>query len=253
MDRTAGAIGLMGSEPLPEHDIYQRHAFGHVVNPAFWGIDLDKIPPVEATDLAQIDPDHLSSVLWPARGPTVVGGVAWNNREYNTLLRYPGPFRQKVVAQVLAARALDPDIDRREAAAGRALQHAFTRKAVDLEKMLVGYHKEQARLLALERTSYSPGYAHKQESSLRQLATSVWTGSFTNILEVAATQETWDTQKYMRMETALTRRLVTGPQRDKVGYWRQMMRLGLSYNRAKRLLTIQRIRQIERQLAEIAE
>ena len=92
----------------------------------------------------------------------------------------------------------------------------------------------------------SPGYAHFKEGEIRVLINNTWEISFRNMLSVASTKEGWDGETHETAERALTKRLLTGAQRDKVGYWQQMTSLARRYNRNKQAIINTRLNEVRR-------
>lgn len=242
------AFEVEGSTPAQERNLNQRRAFGRVVNPEFWNIDTTELAEVNEEDLARVEPNYLRGQIFTRRGPLVVGntGVAFNPAEYSAIVRSPKAFEKAVSAKTQAARETESSTNRRDAAAERSVKHAMENKLGRLTKLEKGLENELSWLKALAKEAKSPGFAHRSEKQLLALAGGAHYLSFANILNVVRIQEGWDEATFIKADAAMAHRLLSGPQRQKVGYWNQMLELAIGYGRAKRAIVRQRMSAIAR-------
>lgn len=238
---------IEGVEPA-ERDLGRLRAFGRVVNPEFWNQVREQMDQVEAADLALADYEQLKGALFRRAGPTVIYGtdVAFNAAEYQAIVRHPKAFTKAIYADTQLARSLDPQLTRRDEKAKRSVEHAITSKEERLNKVLTSVEQELQWLEILQKEAISPKYAHHSEGKLLILAAAARYISFANILEVSRLQNEWDEDTFKRAENALTTRLFSGEQREKVRYWQQMMGLAQRYGRARRGIIRQRLTAIGR-------
>jgi hypothetical protein len=96
--------------------------------------------------------------------------------------------------------------------------------------------QQKDRLTELARLAHAPGFALTHESELVMLAHEAWQLSFQNLLQVAARIKGVGIDGQERMEWAMYDRLLNGPQREKVGYWQQMIDVGVDYANRRRLI-----------------
>lgn len=240
MEKELGNVIPIGEAPQ-RPDYNSRNAFGRAVSTAYWGIDertfADIIPGTEEL----VETSELQKGLFAREGLTVVNGVALNPQEYEAIVRHPGAFAKAVINKALRANTNEPDLDTRKAKAERAAMHALEGKQPTLQDMRVGLINEEVILRRLSAEARSPGYAHMSEKQMRQLLGYVWVYTFGNMLYVNSLNKDWDSAKLESANLALMQRLLTGPQRQRVGNWRQMLELASKYNRARQGLTGNRL------------
>jgi hypothetical protein len=230
-------------------NLQRRNAFGSAISLEYYGIDPDSLVEVTEEELALVDVDNMRSALFSRNGRFKVNGLSLIESEYTTIVRNTQSFGTAVMAKTFEARGLDKDLDNRTETSERSVKHAFSSKEEAISKMLEGYRQEQNRLVKLQREIRSPGFAHMDEFEMRLVITNVTTLSFLKILDVVSSQLEWDGQTREAAQSAMTRKMLTGPQRDKVSYWGQLTELAMTYNKAEQTVSKHRLAQIRRQLS----
>lgn len=229
-------------------DLDSRNAFGRAISIDYWSIAPGYLAGLEADDLEKVEPSNLRSGLFVSAGPTAYKGVAFTATEYTMLIRYPDAFKKAVGARTLHARQLDDNWERKQTKRTDSISHAFEGKQKQIAGMIGGFDGMLKDLNKLHKEIKSPGYAHMNELKMRMLVDSVWQNIFLQMFDVVAEQKGWDGQTREDLGRALTLRLLTGAQRDKVSYWRQMVELGINYTHAKRAISRLDLIHIRRQL-----
>ncbi len=229
----------------PTIDLSSRNAFGRSVSLAYYDISPETLINVTETDLSHVEIDNIRDALYTGGGRFQINGLNFNEEEYSTIVRNPKYFGRAVIAKTFSARGLDNNSDRRTETAERSALHAFSSKEEAMTNMLQGLEQEHVWLSKLHKEMKGPKYAHYRESEMRTLATSTWHISFINMLNVTASKMEWDDETHELAEKALTVRLLTGPQRSKVGYWQQLTSLGIRYNHHKQLIIGNRLTEVQ--------
>jgi hypothetical protein len=101
-------------------------------------------------------------------------------------------------------------------------------------------------LRRLEKEIRSPGYAHMGEIDMRILAAAASELSLRNLLEVVAVNQGWSADILERAQAAMAHGMLFGPQRQKVAYWHELVKLALEYNGRRSLLFKVNLRVVSR-------
>lgn len=230
-----GIIPGLEAEPvLPVIQFDKRAAFGRVPRTEFTGIKPEELKTqITDEDLEHASPNYLRSNLFVENGGFAYNGILFRPDEYEVIVRSHRAFGRAVVGKTLKARAIDYNVDRRNAAAGRSETHAFEGKLEPMQDMIKGYKKELENLERLVKEMRSPGYAHMSEIDLRVLANNVREVSFKNIVQTVALSHGWDGELTKGALKALDYQLASEDYKANFRYWRSMTDLALSYVKAK--------------------
>ena len=242
---------IPGLEPAPIIEFDKRAAFGRVPHAEFFKADTEALKDeVTAEDLQKVNPDFLRSNLFVEKGGFAYNGILFRPDEYEVIVRSHRAFGKSALGKTLKARAIDTNVDRRNAAAGRSQTHAFEAKLEPIQDMIQGYEKEQANLDRLLKEIRSPGYAHMSEIDLRVLANSVKEISLKNLIQTVALSQAWDSETTKGAFKALNYRLHSEDYRANFRYWGSMSQLAMRYVNAKNALARVNHRQTARRVEE---
>lgn len=246
---TATPLPGMGGETEPRPD--QRVAFGRFVKPEMYDVFQEyDLEAVTDSEKAWMQPGRLRQALFnPSKdAELVVSGLALNPREHNIILRERSGeyFGRSATARALGDHDLD---DERIATGRRSRIHAFEKVRAGMEehREKMAHAREDVRELCKE--AYSPGYAHKTPTRMKELISVAW-NEFTTMLDVLHVQRQWDDEDRHRAEAALVHYLTQGSSRDRVNHWQQMLELADNYLGARILLFRDRIQVADTNLHE---
>lgn len=232
----------------PEVDLERRNAFGRAVSLSYYDISPVTLEGLSTDDLALVSTLSLTEALYTGGGDFKIDGLTFNETEYSTIARSPRALGKAVMATTQTANMLDHNQDRRDGRVERSRLHAFESKEEAMSKLMDGLGQEKDWLDKLFKEMRSPGFAHFKEGEMRLLINNTWQISFKNILSVASTKNGWDGETHETAERALTKKLLTGEQRTKVGYWQQMTSLARRYNRNKQSIINTRLNEVRKSL-----
>lgn len=237
--------------PIPERSsLDNRRAFGSVPGLLGREIQLPSIEHIDSVAFARVQPNVLQSQLFGASEGNVVDGVLLNESEYTLLVRSDTAFDTAIRARTGNANQLAiPEL--REHRREKSTSRAFANKLAGYEGILAGYAQERERLQKLLKWQQVPGYAQTDEWTMKSEATAAWTLSFGNILGTLAEHHQLDPRDKLDLEVAMAYKLFKGSQRDKVGYWGQMLSLSRKYNLQKTNLFERSKHTIERRIGSV--
>lgn len=249
-----------GQEPLPDmpeqpqqpavveqaqrSDPEKRRAFGSV--PRLLGskalelaVEYHEISPEL---IMEVGANNLRTSLTSPRGKFMVAGLALNETEFKHIIRSKEleTVEAPVMARTVAANRGTVNPIRLEEKELKSRKGLLGTKGKAHTAVLNSLEKENVNLSELFRLIKSPGFALVKEADLRILATSAWEHSFLNLINVAKNQFGWDNDKAEQAKKAMTSRLLSGPQRERVRYWEELTGLARDYSRMKHALFSQR-------------
>jgi hypothetical protein len=228
----------------PRFNPEQLRAFGSVPGLIGKNLDIPEFHRLDALALRRVEPKALEQGLFGVSGRNAVDGLALNPEEFTVIVRNAESFQDAIRAKTVSANQLTGNI-RGQEKEFRSVQSALRQKAIKHEGVLKGLANENERLSKLANWQHTPGYWKTSEADLRILASDAWNGSFGNILRVLKDQHQLTTEEHHALTNAMAYRLFRGPQRERVGYWGNALKVGLHYNRARTLLFEHRKRVIE--------
>ncbi len=247
------ALVPQSHEPSPEGlrpgiDLSRMNAFGRSVSLEYYDISPETLNEVTEEDFQLVEVASFFNAIYTSGGDFKVDGLSFNEDEYTAMVRSPRYFGRSIIAKTYSARGQDTSPERRADAAERSAVHGFESKEKKMTLMLVGLGREKEWLEKLYKEMKAPKYAHHTEGEVRTLVTSVWQLSFMNMLDVMSAKNNWDDSTHQRAEKAMTKRLLLGPQRDKVKYWQDLTRLAIRYNKNKHSIIGSHLGQVRKEL-----
>lgn len=216
----------------------RRRAFGaipgRVRDPHF---DPEKLASLKPEDYARVEPDFLCKSYTVRSGEWVYNGVALTQEEYSIVLLNPKTFIDRAAAIASRGHTLSNPIRRAEVKISGPM-HAFEASRDKHVGIVKGLNSQRDRLQELSHEAQAPGFAHKTEGELLILAHEAWQLCFKSLVQAAGRTHEFDPTEVEAMENALYDRLVNGGQRERVGYWQNMLKVGVDYTNARRLTMI---------------
>ncbi len=220
-------------------------AFGRVVMPYFFEIDIDDYKDVPESHIRAADPKKLLLPhLLPASPKDqdyVVDRVALSSEEYERIVRNPRAFTQKISNTTRKARQLDENLQRRSDTAERSELHALESKHTAMQKTLNGIVAEQGIIEKLSKEAGTPGYAHVRARNMLEMAAYAHSTIFERMLLVVGVQKNWSSEDAEAARKAVNYRLFfTG--KDRVGHWQGMLKAAELYGEAREKLFHDRVK-----------
>lgn len=242
--------------PVPQEsatrfDPSQRRAFGSV--PGLLGKNMD-IPAFERLNgeaVARVEPEVMLSGLLGREGGYAVDSVVLNAEEYTTVVRNPDSFRSAIQGRTVAANRSTGTLlaQEREIKSGK---HAFESKADKHATYIDSLVGERAVLEELLEWQRVPGFSRTSQVDIVALAGRAWNITFRGMLDTLKDQYDLTPEQHIDLTNAMAYKLMRGPQRERIGYWGDMLQAALRYNRAKTILFTNRQHRIARQTGELA-
>lgn len=248
------ALDAEGMPSAPDNsarfDPSQRRAFGSV--PGLIGKNMD-IPPFERLNgeaLRRVEPDTIEIGLLGREGGYAVDGIVLNAEEYTTIVRSPRGFQRAIQAKTVAANRHANETRATEKAIKSPL-HAFDGKSPQHVTYIESLVEERAMLEELLEWQRTPGFARTSQIDIVALAGRAWNLTFRGMLDTLKDQYDLTNEQHIDMTNAMAYRLFKGPQRERIGYWGDMLRVAHHYNRAKTILFTNRQHKIARRSGEL--
>jgi hypothetical protein len=227
--------GLEAADQLiPRFDPDQHRAFGSI--PGLIGKEVE-VPPFHRLDgkaLERVRSTDIREGLYGVSGNYAVNGLVLGAEEYTAIVRHAPSFQKAIQARITAANRPTNDIRTREKEL-RGVQAALRSKTERHQKVLSGLDGEHENLSTLKEWQHTPGFWRASETDIRVMASSAWE-SFHHMTHVLADHYDLSSNERVDVDQALAYRLLRGGQRERIGYWGEMLELGIDYNRSRHLL-----------------
>lgn len=224
-----------GDRPIPVVDDNVKRAFGWAVGVHNPILAQETFPDITEADLPIVDTSRIRGALY-GRGRFTIGGLAVNELEYTLIPTSARSIDAHVAAKTAKARTLDTNPRRKAEAIDRSVGHTLLAYA-DRDGLMKWLSEEGDFLTRIRREMDHPGHRRSISEQGWLMATKrIIELSFGNMLHVVGLRKDWDEDMTKKARQAMLFRLARTPQRERVGYWRDLTDTAINYNQRKQKL-----------------
>lgn len=213
----------------------QRRAFGSVMGLLGENLDIPEFERLDSRAVLRVEPTVLRQGLYGQEGINTVNGLVLSAEEYTAIIRNGASFQRAIHAKTTSANRLTASV-RADEKLLRSQKGAMDSKLSRHNLILGGLAGERVTLSKLSDWQKKPGYSRAKEIDMRTMASSAWNGSFSHVLDVLRDKHGLSDKEHADMRDAMSYKLFRGGQRDRVGYWGEMLDVALEYNKRREIL-----------------
>ncbi len=157
-------------------------------------------------------------------------GVLLSAYERTALLYAPENLGNRALARTLnASTEVDEEAIERSK---RSSVHAIERKVEGMKAHTESLTTRRSDIIELHKEARAPGYAHKPKERMQQLFSASWQ-ELLNLVDILQEKRGYDDEQKQKLLASAVNYLTTGPQKDRVKNWKELLEFQIRYLNAR--------------------